>query len=499
MVKEIRGYSPTEGRERLVVLPKQYQARIISGNFDSGKPLDLTQVRQRIAENNPVEAYAKMHKQWQGVRKADWENDKREFSDQILGWAGGRAANLLPQLQSGVSTNFLEGLKTIGLEIADPANAEKDTLKTYFAETFYPQFASKSSEDEDRSVGNLVNTFFNAAKQSPEDAASVLDAQKLSRVRAQVEALKPVLEPILKKDTFEKFEDVLEARFAAANGELAIVRNERPSASLIDNLKYFEPNQTPYIPKLRQTGVLNPTPASTPEPAAVVYRPRPRSAAPTPTEEIPKPVKDREVLIDIDPYFFPLELGHKLLMFADINKKQAMVASISPKCLLLGESYLLSETEGDVRVEVKDPGRVEITDGGNGIKETGVTLFVEEGGKGREIPNLNLSVLTTEDGITVTVDDVEEMPGYPDWNRQLAQKALAGINARLVSKINKHLKDIRPGWAVSGKIIIKSGRFKISFAKTLDDNLEPATPPPFPREAIVFPTEPDGAEPIAVS
>lgn len=499
MTKVERGYNPQEGREKLVALSKQYQARIISGNFDGGKPLDIGQVKQKIAENNPVEAYARMHERWEGVRIIDWHSDTRDFQDQVLGWAGGRAANLLPQLQSGANTDFLEGLKTIGLEISDPATTDKDTLKSYFAETFYPQFASQSSEDEDRSVGNLVRTFFDAARQSPEDNTSGLDAQKLSRVRAQVEALKPVLEPILKKETFEKFEDVLEARFAAANGELAGVKNGEPSVSLTNDLEYFEPTQTQYVPKSK-TGQLRPTPEPTPVVVPVrspIATPVPTPApspisspwsarpAPAPVEGMPAPL-DSVVLIDANPGEFILDLNNNVLVCGK-NNKRGMVASVSPESLLSGEGYLLSDADGDIKVEVRDPGKIEASDGENGIKETGVTLFIEEEGRGREISGLNLSIQATEDGITVTVDDVEEMPGFTSWNRQLAQKALAGINSRLISKMNRHLEDINPGWAVTGKIIIESGRFKISFGKILDDELEPATPPPFPKRAVVFP------------
>lgn len=570
MNKEERGFNPQEGRDKLVTLPMQYQARIISGDFDSGKPLDLAEVNKKIAENNPVAAYAKMHEKWQGVRTADWKDDGRKFKDQVLGWASGRAARLLPQLQSGASADLLAGLKTMGLEIADPAATEAETLKTYFAETFYSQFASHSTEDEDRSVGNLVKTFFNAARQSPEDATSGLDDDKLQSVRAQVEALKPVLEPILKEDTFAKFEDVLEARFAAANGELAGIRNGKLSKDLTKGLEYFEPNQSPYVPK-RTTGRMRPTPIPEPattsrEPAIVLSRTRtvrPAAAVsseptptPTPTPEpvasptepapdasialsehdavvpeesdgvAPEPeptvvtaeepvadletslpilteavspaIEDEVVLLDSERAKFIVDLNNAVLV-AGKNNKQKLTVSVSSESLLLGEGYLLTDNDGDIKVEVNDPGNIEVTDEEDRIHLTGVSLAIDKKGIKRKVPDLNLSILATEDGIEVSVDDVEENLEYPGWNRQLVKEALASLHDRLRSKINKDLEEDNPGWAVTGKVIFESKRFRISLAKTLDDDLEPETPPPFPREAIVFPAETDDAEPIAVS
>lgn len=479
MVAERRPISPDiERGEPLVDMPKAYQIRLLSGEFNSGEHFgNLSEIRERVKQNNPTKAYGIMHTKWDKVRTTEWATDtQRSFQQKRTAWANSRAADLLPRVKpptpgQNPDQNLIDGLRTMGFT-QDPQVVTQESLTDYFATTFFDNFAS----GPDKSVGYLVSTFYNATKK--DDGSNDLDEAKVKNIRAQILALKLMLEPILKPDTHDKFMDVFEARVAVGlkdEGKHIIdldVKNGKPTRALIEELEYFA-TQTEYV-SLKPARA----PATIPAPAAAIPE---AAAAGRPAPE----AEEEVVVVETTPEDLFIDI---IKGVAEADKTRTnTILDLPADALFSGDGNLLSIKDGFIQIEVTNPGTVDIDETQNIVRVRGVSIDIQKGGVERPGINLDLLLQQGAEGVEIAIESIEEDPAYPDWNKQLAQEALAVVIPSFRKKVTSDIAHINPAWKADS-FDIEKGRFRIGFSK---EAVVPTSPPPLPQEGEIFPASDD--------
>ena len=479
-----RGYSPDNNRNELVnYVSVPYQIRLLSGQFDSGKPMNLAEAREGIRLNNPTKAYQRIHEEWGKVRTTEWATDtQRSFKEKRTAWANSRARDLLPRVKpptpgQSPDQNLINGLRTIGFT-QDPQVATLESLTDYFANTFFSEFAAGS----DKSVGHLVDTFYEAAK----GADGNLTEEEAGRAKAQVQALFPVLRPILKEENYVKFEDVLQARLAAGLGKLkeSDAKNKMPpTQKIVSDLAYFLPEQTPYHPAAPTVS----RPEPTPTPAAGRPRPVTRTAVPEAAAAAGRPAPEAEeevVVVETTPEDLFIDI---IKGVAEADKTRTdTVLDLPADALFSGDGNLLSIKDGFIQIEVTNPGTVDIDETQNIVRVRGASINIQKGGVERPGVNLDLLLQQGAEGAELAIESIEEDPAYPDWNKQLAQEALAAVIPSFREKVTSDIAHIS-GW-MADSLRIEKGRFRIGFSK---EAVVPTSPPPLPQEGEIFPASDD--------
>lgn len=470
-----RGYSPDNNRNELVnYVSVPYQIRLLSGQFDSGKPMNLAEAREGIRLNNPTKAYQRIHEEWGKVRTAEWTTDtQRSFEEKRTAWANSRARDLLPRVKpptpgQSPDQNLINGLRTIGFT-QDPQAATLEALTDYFANTFFSEFAA----GPDKSVGHLVDAFYEAAK----GADGNLTEEEADRAKAQVQALFPVLRPILKEENYVKFEDVLQARLAAGLGKLkeSDAKNKMPpTQKMLSDLAYFLPEQTPYRPAAPTAD----RPGSTP--AAGRPRPAPTAAAAEAGRPTPEP-KEGVIIVETTPEDLFIDII-KGVAEADKTRTDAIL-DLPADALFSGDGNLLSINDGFIQIEVTKPGIVDVDEAQNTVRVREASINIRKGGVERQGINLDLLLEQGVEGAKIAIETIEEDPAYPDWNKQLTQEAFAVVIPSFKEKVTSDIAHIDPAWKADS-FDIEKGRFRIGFRKEAG---VPASPPPFPQEGEVFP------------
>ncbi|MBI3984558.1 MAG: hypothetical protein HY344_01255 [Candidatus Levybacteria bacterium] len=471
-----RGRSTEHGRTELVnQMSLQYKVRLLSGQFDSGIPLDRVAARDGIRRNNPTETYQRIHEKWGETRQAEWAGDRRrDFSERLTAWAGSRARDLKDLIDSTSpdDSNFFDGLATIKFT-GDPQSTTQEDIASYFAGTFFPEFAVNSDRnvEADKSVGHLVDTFYQVA--GP-DADGKITQAGADKVMDQVQALYRVLRPIFKEENYLKFEDVLQARLHAGSGRLneANIKNGDPSQKMKQDLGYFAP-QTLWEERPRPTVAVGRA-VRLAEAAAV--------AEPTGPAEVAAAAEVEEGIVAVETN--PENLFVDIIKGVDQANDEASsetTLDLPADSLLSGQGRLLSRPEGFIQIKVVDSGALEVDEDNNIVRTRQALLDITKEGVTRGGIRLDVLLQQEAEGARIRGENIEEDSTHPDWNRQLVEEVFATVMPSFRQRLNQDIVHIDPHWRAA-RVDLNRGRFRIGFIKE-----DVAQVPPLPLENDVFP------------